>query len=164
MKNLLLIFLGCAVATCLQAQTQTFTSNIDQAGTVKMTVRIQNNIAYVHRTTVPNDATLGSSIFNMAGVEIREGVITVPEDGGIYWIVPFDGSVSEIGIQPSYYCIDCVCVDQGRGVCRIEGRSCFLNTCNGCALLVFPCIKGSQGSPIFTGPFALVKAGQVVSE
>lgn len=162
MKTLFLILLVWATASGLNAQSQTFKGNIDRSTTVEMTIRIKNDIAYIHRSTLPFDAKVGSGIFNTTDLLLTDKVISAPMDGATYWIVPFDGNVHEFTVEPPYFCYDCACLDEGS--CDSDGKRCYIDSCNTCALLVYPCGYRAGLNFIFSGSFALVKAREVRSE
>lgn len=161
MKNLLLIFLGWVCTTGIFAQTHTLRANLDANRTVEMTVRIENQIAYVSRQAVPFDASAKHGIHDLAGAEFGEGTIALPNDGGSYWAVPFDGEIQEIN-RP-LLCFNCICIDKNE--CDVVGRTCYIGSCYSCLLALFPCnMTPNQGQILIQGPFTLIKAGSIVLE
>jgi hypothetical protein len=165
MKNLLMIFLGWVCTTSISAQTHTLRATVDQATTVEMTVRIENNIAYVHRSPVAFDATAQHGIADLAGVEIGDGTITIPDDGERYWIVPYDAQVEAFTPTFTYLCLKCYCME-GPGTCKIIQNGCYFETCNVCMLVLYPCtaVLVEKNQILLKGPFAILKASEIVIE
>ncbi len=161
MKKLLLFMLGWVCISCLSAQTQTLRANLDKSTTVEMTVRMENDIAYVRRAAVPFDAAAKHGIHNLAGAKLGEGTIELPNDGGTYWLMSFDGQIQEIN-RPRL-CFNCMCMYSGE--CEIRGPECYLGSCDMCLLVIFPChLNPMHNQPLTQGSVALIKAKSIIQE
>ncbi|MEZ4942193.1 MAG: hypothetical protein R3D58_15050 [Saprospiraceae bacterium] len=166
MKKLLLFMLGWVWISCLSAQTQTLRANLDKSTTVEMTVRMENDIAYVRRAAIPFDAAAKHGIHDLAGVEFGEGTITIPKNGETYWIVPFNTQMEAINAVSFFhhFCFRCNCMENGE--CKTFKRECYLYTCDACILTLYVCNpdKNPSGKAVSTGPFVILNALQIIYE
>lgn len=154
--------LGWVWISCLSAQTQTLRANLDKSTTVEMTVRMENDIAYVRRAAIPFDAAAKHGIHNLAGAKLGEGTIELPNDGGTYWLVSFNGQIQEIN-RPRL-CFDCRCMNVG-GQCETRGPECYLGNCGTCLLILYPCyLMPPNSQPLIQGPVILLKAKSIIQE
>lgn len=153
--------LGWACASSLSAQTQTLRANLDKNTTVEMTIRMENDIAYVHRSPVGFDAAAKHGIHNLAGAKFGDGTIELPNDGGTYWLISFAGQIQEF--NSPRLCFTCKCMDTGE--CETYGPECYLGSCYSCLLIIYPCyLKPPINKPLMQGPATLLKAKSIVQE
>ena len=73
--------------------------------------------------------------FTIDGSWNSNGAVVIPNDGGIYWFIPFDPAKDPVQCANGSI-IEITCTCSGTGICDIvttsNGKGCSNNTCNQC--------------------------------
>lgn len=175
MKKLIYFILICGYMPILHAQNYVLQARAADNTCRQLNIRIEQGIAYVHLSDIPEDALLTPMVYDLSGLGIQDGTITIPEDGNTYWLVNFDNPEMGTPVEETRICVKCKCLDQEPG-CRLTERyvngrhdvGCANYGCNACMLYRVPCgLRSMSGDPsgdTIAGSFAIIKANKIVFE
>ncbi len=147
-----------AILSSMAASAQQYVADLRTGSTncTRLTINIQNEIAYVSRQNLPFNLSTPSKVQNFSDVGIVNGQFSVPTNGATYWVIPvLEGAALQA--NGGNYCISCVC--PGEGQCSLSPENACVGNCNvGCTTILKRCDSAAS----FQGSFVLVKAKQVV--
>jgi hypothetical protein len=167
---LVILFAQLAISQTYELKTRTGIDTYKQ-----MNIRIENNTAYVKLSDIPKDESIIPAAFDLAGLGINDASIIIPDDGNTYWFVNFDNPETSAPGPIGPMCIACLCGDRSGKNCdrtylRIPDLvfGCINKGCYVCILKRGFCnsrgIIEENTETEVTGPFAIIKAEQIIFE
>lgn len=174
MKKIIYFILICGFIQAAHAQSYELQARTGENACKQMNIRIEQGTAYIQLSDIPADEKLEQTVFDLAGLNIQDGTITIPDDGNKYWFVNFDAFGAAVPNPNDRICVRCDCLDRQTG-CMKTGRyaldryeiGCKNYGCNACMLSRIPCGSGmsgkSTGEPI-PGSVVIIKANQIIFE